>query len=466
MKKIQIMIMLLFLLLVIIVSEHYQEKIDHSVESKDYVNQSMIDNFEKSDEMNKIETNLPLIIIETGNEEIEKETQVWGKIVVFDGEETNKISNKADFGSDLLINYRGASSYSTFDKPQFRIKLFKNKDLNKEKNYSLGGMGAHDEWVLNGPFLDRSLLRNALMYGLSKDILEWAPDSRFCEVIVNGEYLGVYLAVEPVTNGEFRLRLSKFALLSGETAYVIKRDRIGTEEVTLETYGNQSGYTNNEVSVVYPAAKNLLESQLKWIEKDVSAFEMALYSDNFADPVNGYAKYIDVGSFVDYYILNEVAMITDACQLSSYTYQELGGKLKMTVWDFNNGFDNYAWYETPIEEFYAINNWYVRLMEDPNFVAAIMKRYQELRENELATEKLITEIDKMINILGPAIDRNFEVWGYTFNQKMLSPRLDGSFRDSRSYDEAVLLLKDTLTKRLEFLDDHLEDLEGIDREKK
>ncbi|MDY4116893.1 MAG: CotH kinase family protein, partial [Blautia sp.] len=94
---------------------------------------------------------------------------------------------------------------------------------------SLAGMGANSEWVLNGPYLDKTLIRNKLVYDLARELNGWAPDTRFVELFVDGEYQGVYLAVEPVTNGESRLRLSEFSLLSGETAYIVSRDRSDTE---------------------------------------------------------------------------------------------------------------------------------------------------------------------------------------------------------------------------------------------
>ena len=116
---------------------------------------------------------------------------------------------------------------SEFDKKQYRIKFYKNKK-DSAKKVSLAGMGANSEWVLNGPYLDKTLIRNKLVYDLARELNGWAPDTRFVELFVDGEYQGVYLAVEPVTNGESRLRLSEFGLLSGETAYIVNRDRIDT----------------------------------------------------------------------------------------------------------------------------------------------------------------------------------------------------------------------------------------------
>ena len=270
--------------------------------------------------LDAFETTLPVLYIDTGGHRITKENKIWASLAVLEASEDGRersILEKPDGQAPITIKYRGASSYSQFDKMQYRIKFYKKEGSSKAKDYELLGMGSNSEWVLNGPFLDKTLLRNRLVYGLGREIFEWAPDSRYVELFVDGKYQGVYLAVEPVTNGESRLRLSEFGLLSGETPYIVKRDRVGTEEDPLEVYGKYSGKTNNDLYIEYPTSGRLTEEQRSWIEKDISAFEEVLYGDDFADPETGYAAYIDVDAFVDYVILNEVFMNYDAGNLST-----------------------------------------------------------------------------------------------------------------------------------------------------
>lgn len=411
--------------------------------------------------LDEFDTTLPVVHIDTDGDRIVKENKIWAEISIMDqaadGSARN-ICDSLDYQSPITINLRGASSYSGFDKPQYRIKFYKKQGETGAKNYEFLGMGAHSEWVLNGPFLDRTLLRNRMIYQLSRELFEWAPDTRFCEVFVNGKYEGVYLAVEPVTNGETRLRLNEFGLLSGETAYVLKRDRKGTEENALNTYGKTAEKTVNEVYISYPSANDLTEIQGAWIEKDINKFEKVLYSDKFADPDEGYAKYIDVDCFVDYYILNEAAMNNDGGNLSTYVYKELGGKLQLAVWDFNNAFDNYPWFRLDGTEFLLqSNSWFDRLLTDRAFVERVVNRYEELRETVLSTEHFYRLIEEGQEELGDAIDRNFAVWGYTFSNNLLTAA-GGESRDPKSYDEAVRQLKETINRRLEFLDEHLVDL--------
>ena len=272
-------------------------------------------------DLGKFSTTLPVIYMNTMGQQILKENAIWGNIALLDGNgEEQSVFSVPNSIYPTTIKYRGASSYNRFDKKQYRIKFYKNKK-DSEKKVSLAGMGANSEWVLNGPYLDKTLIRNKLVYDLARELNGWAPDSRFVELFVDGEYQGVYLAVEPVTNGESRLRLSKFGLLSGETAYIVSRDRSNTEAEELVTWGKTAGYTNNSLYIGYPSKNKVTEKQKAYIQKDISEFEQVLYGENFNDKRLGYQAYIDMDNWVDYFIINEFAMNYDAGNLSTYIYK-------------------------------------------------------------------------------------------------------------------------------------------------
>lgn len=416
--------------------------------------------------LGEFETNLPVLYIDTRNQRIQKEDIIWASMAVSeampDGS-PRSVMDTPDYQASITLKYRGASSYSGFDKRQYRIKFFEEEGSTAAMPVSFVGMGSNSEWVLNGPFLDKTLMRNRLGYALSGEIMDWAPDTRYVELFLDGEYQGVYLATEPVSNGEFRLRLSKFGLLNGSTSYIVKRDRVGTELNAIETYGKTGGYTVNDLYIEYPGNTKLTRQQTRWITQDISTFEEALYGADFADPVKGYAGYIDVDSFVDYYIINELLMNHDAGNLSTYAYKELGGKLQMCVWDFNNCLDNYQWFRQDYTEFYIVKNaWFNRLLQDKNFVRAVRSRYEELRETTLSDEHVFALLDSYQQEMGAAIDRNFAVWGYTFSTDLLSTTVEeaaaGDIRDPGSYKEAVEQLKQLYSTRAAYLDEHFADL--------
>ena len=408
---------------------------------------------------------LPLIKLSTNGQQIQKETSIVAELSIVDsGMKAN--GEEPSLVSDIALKYRGNSSYLTFDKFSYRVTLLRDGEdgtESRKRDESLLGMAEDSEWVLYGPFLDRSLVRNRVMYGICREIMDWAPDTRWCELMVDDVYQGIYLLVEPVRNSVGRLGLAEFGLLSGETAYIIKRDRPGTETNVIETYGNANGYTSQEVSIAYPSEGNVTAEQRSWIVSDFTQFETALYGDSFADSNVGYAAYIDIGSFVDYLLVNEFAMITDASYLSTYVYKDLGGdeKLKMCVWDFNNGFDNYPWDIKLIDEFHVVDgNWYNRLVQDRAFVDAVCERWTELRGSVLSNDAIVERIDLEYGSLGDALARNTEVWGYTYHESLLNMHeKDGRTRDDPSSpEEAIAMLKDTALARAAWMDEHLDDL--------
>ncbi len=403
------------------------------------------------------DTALPVVFIETGGNWVDQNTPTMARLSILNAANDGSVHSTAerpDISFDISLKQRGASS-KNFDKAQYRIEFFTDAQGKNSYNYDFLQMGKASEWVLNGPFLDKTLARNYLAYQLGREIMEWAPDCRYLELFVDGQYRGVYLAVEPVSNGEARLRLSKFGLLSGEAAYIINRDRVDTGSDPIDSYGKTAGYTSNDLYIRYPGKSSLTESEYSWITEDVSRFERMLYGDDFKDPVTGYDEYIDTDNFVDYFILNEVFMNHDAGLLSTYAYKEMNGKLKLVLWDYNNSYDNYQGFRESYDIYYLLKvPWFDRLLTDRAFVDKIVRRYYELRESSLYEQHMFDILDETTALLGDAVQRNFTIWDYSFQIHLLS----GSGRDLKSYEEAMAQLKEAIVRRFEFLDEHITDL--------
>lgn len=417
-------------------------------------------NFEFLDyyEINDFKTSLPVVHINTGGSQIKKSVKTWAKMGILkkDLSQPNRlVSSKVDEAFSILINLRGASSYSGFDKEQYRFEFYQKEEENTPLDYPFLNMPMASEWVLNGPYLDVSLMRNKLLYDLGKEIFVYSPSSEFCEVFVDGQYKGVYLAVEPITSDRSRLNLAKFGLLSGESAYIINRDRIETKEDPIITYGETSGNTYNSLYISYPSYKKITTKQVDWIKEDVSKFEKVLYSENFDNKESGYSKYIDVDNFVDYFIFNEVTMNRDAGNLSTYAYKNLNEKMKLAIWDYNNAYDNYQWFESDFNEFRVVqNSWFDRLIQDKAFVDKVVKRYYDLRLTSLDKDYMYSLIKGYEQDLKGADERNFKVWGYVFNKNMMSDPL----RNITSHQMGKDQLRAAIALRFEFLDKHIKDL--------
>lgn len=360
-----------------------------------------------------------------------------------------------DVESTALIRIRGNTS-RRFDKKNYLLR-FTDQDGQYQEEEVMG-MDAHYEWALHGPYLDKSLIRNYLWYNIAGEIMDYAPNVRFCEVILDGTYIGVYLMTETITNGvDSRLNISEPVENTTETGYLLRLDRYTEDQ--LRNLDNFTAYTfknTDQVEIRYPRSGSLTPKMQRAIEQEFSDFEKALYSFDYDTDDYGYWHNIDTGSFVDYWILNEFTSNTDAGRYSTYLYKDIGGRYKMVIWDFNSACDNYQAEETSPYTFSMQDDlWYQMLMRDEDFTERIIDRYRKLRKTWLSDEYLEQYIDETLEYLGDAIDRNFSVWDYTFELPLLRPES----RNIRSHEEAVAQLKEYIQLRGQWLDENIETIQ-------
>ena len=282
-------------------------------------------------------------------------------------------------------------------------------------------MDAHHEWALHGPFIDKTLIRNYMWYNIAGEIMDYAPNVRFCEVMLNGEYQGVYVMTETITAGEdgARLNLSVDKKDNTFSGYLLRLDRGGNADIkNISTFSSYSLRTTQIMNIVYPGISNLTPALAESIRQDFSKFEKALYSYDFDHEDYGYQTYIDAESFADYFIINEFTCNYDAGWLSTYIYKDIDRKYRMCIWDFNSACDNYQ-ESMIIPNHFEMQNclWYFMLMKDEDFTDLIIRRYRELRKTYLSEEYLCGYMDDCIAYLGDAVERNFSKWGYTFAQE-------------------------------------------------
>lgn len=366
---------------------------------------------------------------------------------------SNKLNDNPTLSKNILIGYRGNSSID-FDKHQYSIQMLNDKGLYQD--VSVLGMEADNHWILNGPFLDKTQIRNYVAYNISGEIMNKVPDVRFCELFLNNNYQGLYIMVESISRNLVGVTNYKPRWSNGLTSYIIRADRYDDNAVMLNNYGLYTGriIKGNGINIIYPSRIELNSSLVRTIEKDFSTFEHSLYSYDYKE----YSKYIDVDSFVDYLIINEYFRNADAGTHSTYLYKDVRGKITMgPVWDFNNSVDNY------FEEIYSPEGfifhqktWYEMLIKDPKFVKKIVKRYEELRKTYLNDEYIQDYIDDVLEYIAPAVERNFEIWGYTFDESFIE--LKPIERNYRSYEDAVYQYKTYLKERGIWLDNNIETL--------
>lgn len=411
------------------------------------------------------ESHLPVVILNTGGQEIKSkldtddDPRINIEVQIIDNENAvNRIGDTPAVETVSTIRYRGNSSLY-YDKKQYGLQFINEDGTDYETEVM--GMEAGSEWVLNGTFLDKSLIRNYVAYNIAGEIMDYAPNIRFCEVFIyDGEtytYQGLYTMIESVERAASRVDITKYDETKVETSYIIRRDRFSEDEIMLYNYGTTEGLTQEWLGVKYPSESKLTEESYQYIQDDISKIEKILYSDDY-ETFMTYPNYIDVDSFVDYYVINEFFGNYDAGLHSTYAYKDLTGKLTMgPVWDYDGAMDNATpWALDADATAFQTSSWFDALLRDEDFCRQVVDRYQELRETYFSDEYVDGYIDEIVEYLGSAIDREHLVWGYIFDMDTLTNE-ENEFgvvndRNVETYSEEIERIKVALHKHAEYLD--------------
>lgn len=334
----------------------------------------------------------------------------------------------ADFDGPIGIKLRGNSSLS-FNQKKYTLET-RSAD-GRELPVSLLGMPAHSKWVLLAPYNDVSMARDPLAFQLWRDMGHWGPRTRMVELVVDGEYHGIYILSEAIKRGAERVALNK--LKKTDTAgrdvtggYLLRIDTYNEDDATFTSKvpGIGDGIMTSQIvwSCIYPKKKNLRSEQMAYIQSYVDSVEQVIQSDRFADPQTGYARYIDVPSFVDYFIHTELSLNADGYKRSAYFYKEkqradgTGGKLVAgPVWDYNLAYGNCNFCNADNLEAWCFEGGntnptpalWQRLLQDPAFRKAVKQRYFELRKGILSTQSLNAYIDRHASAVASATARHF-----------------------------------------------------------
>jgi hypothetical protein len=260
--------------------------------------------------------------------------------------------------------------------------------------------------------------------------------------------------MENVKRGKERLNVAK--LTRGDNAepkitggYIFKRDKSNSPNDRLF-------YSTKKLQFIWeePKGRDVTPKQEQYVTNYINEFELVLYSDTFDDPANGYRKYIDVDSFVDYHWMQELGKGPDAYWTSEFFHKDRGGKLKMgPIWDFdlcygnahhNKGYltNEWRWQKSGGPNY----KWFRRLFEDPDFLQRYIDRWSELRASVLSTSNVLALIDRYADELKDAQKRNYERW------PTLGNNVGPNWFVGQTYEEEVNYLKDWMRGRLEWID--------------
>ncbi|MBA3665123.1 MAG: CotH kinase family protein [Bacteroidetes bacterium] len=374
--------------------------------------------------VNLISSNLPLVFINTNNQAISTNSILVDFGIVYNGSARNYITDpKNNFTGKAACHVRGSSS-QIFEKKNLKIELRDAGGLN-QLDASLLGMPAESDWVLTAGYTDKTLLRNAITQYVFQQMGHYSPRYKYVELIMNGEYLGVYLLMEKVKHGKDRVAIAKMTNLDNQFPYIT-----GGYIVQINRTDNAGWYsyypgvsTNSQkfyYQYVYPKDIDITLQQQAYIKSYVDSFEVAMQSPTFADPALGYKKYIDENSFIDFLILNELSKNVDAYRLSTYLYKDNafdGGKLHTgPMWDYDLAWHNASFGNASTVPFWQYDNpdnnyptptWWNKLMQDVNFQNKLYCRYHTIRLNILSNPNLFAFIDQTAASISEGLQRNF-----------------------------------------------------------
>ncbi len=414
------------------------------------------------------ESNLPIVVIETNGQEILDDPRIIAHMGIIDnGTGINHINDPLNgYDGQISIEIRGSSS-QMFPKKQYALET---QDIDGENlNVSILGMPEENDWILHAPYSDKSLLRNFLAYELARDMGRYASRTRFCELVINGDYKGLYIFMEKIKRDNNRVDISK--LEPDETSgddltggYIIKVDKWDGENndgwlsdpPLPENYGTWYQYH-------YPKPDEIVQEQQNYIIDYITDFENLIASESYNEPDSGYYNFVNLESFIDVSIINEISKNVDAYRLSAYMYKDKDsedGRLTMgPIWDYNLAFGNADYFEgqdntgwvldinLPSEDPFWIPFWWYRIWDDETFRNAFNQRWQELRQTIFSEEYILNIIDSTIAVIADAQVRNFQRWPILDEYVWPNAYVGGSYENEIEY------LTDWITARLNWMDE-------------
>ena len=412
-------------------------------------------------------SNLPIIVIDTEGKKIVDEPKIDAHMGIIDNGEgkLNYITDSFNgYNGRIGIEIRGQSSQQ-FDKKQYAIET--RDTLGNDIDVSLLGLPKESDWVLNASYIDKSLLRNVLAYKIFNDMGRYASRTRFCELIINGEYRGIYILQEKIKRDKNRVNISKLEPADTEGdkitgGYIIKIDKVDFGDKTWTSpYPPFQGATQKIVYVYYyPDREDINSAQAEYIKNYVTNFEKVMNASNYNDPFYGYLNYIDLDSFVDMFLIFELSKNVDSYRLSTFFYKDRNKKLCAgPIWDFDLSFGLPDYYEGWSTEgwqykvylggdYWQNPFWVSKLYNDPVFKNKFAKRWNELKNNILSYETISKFIDDCVNKISDAKTRNFEKWNQCFDGVTYIWPNKNKFT---SYEAEINYLKNWIKQRLDWL---------------
>jgi len=402
-----------------------------------------------------LSSNLPIVKLTTIQDPIGDDPKVPVLMQIIDnGPGVRNDPNQTEYVYEgiAMTEWQGFTG-SYYPKKNYAFELVDS--LGNDLDTTILGMPKESDWIFKAEYLDHSLLKNSITYEMARRMGGYAPRTRLCEIVLDGEYIGMYVLTEKVKRDANRVDIAK--LSSNDISGV---DLTGGYIIEMNINNSPGDWNSPHLPInsatctlpvefkhVYPKSEDILPQQRDYIRAYVDIFENAFLTPGFADLDTGYRKYIDVDAFIDFLIVNEFSVNYDSYGRSTYLYKEKdtdGGKLKCgPPWDYDRAMDYYnpatveGWVWEITHAYWPFPFWWSRMWEDPVYRKQLACRWTMLRQNTLQTGAFMGLIDSLSSQIDEAQERNFKVWN----------DLGGM-----TYNENINRLKSYLVQRLDWID--------------
>lgn len=387
------------------------------------------------------DSNLPIVIITTDTDpntgqpyEIPDDPRVPGnmKIIKRPDGTRNYITDQntaafLNYDGRIDIEVRGSTSQSLEKKPYgLTTRLADNVSNN---NVSLLGMPSENDWVLNSLAFDESMVRDYLSYHLSRLMGNYAPRTQYCEVVVNGDYRGLYLLQEKIKADSNRVNVLK--ITTSDTSapnitggYITKSDKTtGGDPVAwyMTSYNGDTAFIHD-----LPKPEDVTPLQNTYIHGQFNSLQSTASANNISAS-NGFPSVIDIPSFVDFMISSEYASNVDSYQFSTYFHKDRAGKLRAgPIWDYNLTYGNDLGGMPGRSQFnvWQFDNgdntgakFWKDLFNNPTFKCYLSKRFHELTQpgQPLRHNNVVADIDQTVLLIAEAEARDDQRWNSVGN---------------------------------------------------
>jgi hypothetical protein len=431
-------------------------------------------------------SNLPIVITNSWNTAVNDGVTVPAHFMIFEPKAgVARMTNLPDISTPCSIERRGSS---TAGDPKYSLTVELWDESNNDRKFSVLGMPSEADWVMHAPYnYDRTLMHNDLIYRLSNEAGRYAVRTKYVEHFHNttttpdgiegtlpgsADYFGVYSFMEKIKRGSDRVNVENLTTADNaapavQGGYIFKADRVDPGDAGLTPLAGQSfggigimGQNPDVLAWVEPKQSSpdptlvVTTAQSNYLRQYIGDAWVTLNGANFMDPMNGYAKWWDVGAAIDHHILNTATKNADALRLSAYWHKSRFGKLTAgPIWDFDraqgstDGRDAnpLTWRGDTGDlgtDFFHYP-WYKEMFRDPNFWQAWIDRYAELRKGVLSTAHVHAVIDEFVAQVNPGDAANTPA-------KRNGTRWSGF--PTGSYPGEITALKNWWANRLNFMD--------------